>query len=106
MEIDVYKSLKDHFDDDSRVTVNKGKGAQGIKVKVKNRDKMIIMFLKGELLLQMPPATIEELIEKNKGLAYAVSPDRVMKDRILIPASKKRSWISLCERAIEESANL
>ena len=104
--MDVYQALKDHFAGDSRVTVNAGKGAQGIKVKVKNKDKMIIMFSKGDLLMQMPPATIQALIGRNKGLPYEVSPGRVMKDRILIPASKKRSWKSLCERAIEESSNL
>lgn len=104
--MDVYKELKEHFADDPRVTVNAGKGAQGIKVEVKNKDKMIIMFSKGDLLLQMPPATIEELVGKKKGLPYEISPGRVMKDRIIIPASKKRSWKSLCERAIEESGNL
>ena len=104
--MDVYQTLKNHFADDPRVTVNAGKGAQGIKVKVKNKNKMIIMFSKGDLLLQMPPATIEELVGKDKGLLYEVSPGRVMKDRIVIPASKKRSWKSLCERAIKESSSL
>lgn len=104
--MDVYQTLKDHFADDPRVTVNSGKGAQGIKVKVKNKDKMIIMFSKGDLLLQMPPTTIDELINKGKGEPYEVSPGRVMKDRIVIPVSKKRSWKALCERAIIESQNL
>jgi hypothetical protein len=31
MKMDVYQALKDHFADDSRVTVNAGRGAQGIK---------------------------------------------------------------------------
>lgn len=104
--MDVYQELRQHFADDPRVTVNAGKGAQGIKVKVKNKDRMIIMFSKGHLLLKMPPATVEELIGKNKGLSYEVSPGRVMKDRILVPVSKTHSWISICERAIEESLEL
>lgn len=104
--MDVYQGLKNHFADDSRVTVNAGKGAQGIKVRVKNKDRMIIMFYKGALLLQMPPATIQELVAKSQGLPYEVSPGRVMKDRILVPASKKRSWKSLCARAIEEALHL
>ncbi|MEM6514427.1 MAG: hypothetical protein AAF660_15555, partial [Pseudomonadota bacterium] len=86
--------------------VNQGKGAQGIKVKVNNKDKMIIMFSKGDLLLQMPPASVDELLSKGKGLPYEVSPGRVMKDRIVVPAAKKRSWKSLCERAIKESSGL
>lgn len=104
--MDVYQSLKDHFSGDARVTVNAGKGAQGIKVKVRNKDKMIIMFSKGDLLLQMPPATSEELIRKGKGMPYNIGDGRRMKDRIVVPSSKKRSWKSLCERAIKESENL
>ena len=73
--MDVYQALRDHFADDSRVTVNSGKGAQGIKVKAKNKDKMVIMFSKGDLLLQMPPATIHELVGRKKGLPYEVSPE-------------------------------
>ena len=104
--MDVYKVLKDHYSNDPRVTVNSGTGAQGIKIKIKNKDKMLIMFFKGDLLLQMPAATVDELIEKGKGLPYEVSTGRIMKERILVPASKKRSWILLCERTIEESSSL
>ena len=104
--MDIYKPLKDHFADDPRVTVNSGKGAQGIKTSVKSKEKMIIMFSKGDLLLQMPAASIDELVRKGKGLPYEVSPGRIMKDRIVIPASKKRSWKSLCERAIKEASKL
>lgn len=106
MKTDVYKTLKDHYCDDPRVTVNTGKGAQGIKVKIKNKDKMIIMFAKGDLLLQMPPDVVAELIGKDKGLSYELAPGRVMKDRILVPVARKRIWKSMCERAIKESANL
>jgi len=42
---DVYKELKEHFENDDRVIVNSGKGAQGIKV----GKKMIIMFYKGDI---------------------------------------------------------
>lgn len=86
--------------------MSSGKGAQGIKVRFKNKEKMIIMFSKGELLLQLPPESVNELVRKGKGLPYEVSPGRIMKDRLMIPASKKRSWKSLCERAITESVNL
>lgn len=104
--MDIYAPLKKHFADDPRVTVNAEKGAQGIKVKVRSKDKMIIMFSKGDLLLQMPPPVIEELISKDRGHAYEVSPGRVMKDRLIVPAAKKRTWKALCERAIVESVNL
>ena len=104
--MDVYQTLKDYYATDSRVTVSDGKGAQGIKIKIKSKEKMIIMFMKGDLLLQMPPESVKELIQADKGSAYKLSSGRIMKDRILIPASKKRSWKNLCEQAIDESDNL
>ena len=67
---------------------------------------MIIMFFKGDLLLQMPVVLVDKLIAEGKGTAYEASPGRIMKDRILVPASKKRSWKKLCEQAVVEAVNL
>jgi hypothetical protein len=62
--------------------------------------KMFAMFFKGDLLLTLPPARVEELIAAGRGLAYDPGTGKAMKNRVLIPAAKKRSWIGLCEEAI------
>ena len=92
---DVYASVKAHFQDVPGVTVNSGRGAQGLKV----GNKMFAMFLKGDLLLKLPPDRVETLISSGRGLPYDPGTGKVMKNYVLIPAARKRSWIKLCEEA-------
>ena len=56
---DVYADLKQSFSDVENVTVNDGKGAQGIK----HAGKMFAMFYKGDLTLKFSPERVTELIE-------------------------------------------
>jgi hypothetical protein len=98
--MDPYQSIKDHFSQDSRVTVNSGKGAQGIKVPVKGKDKMVIMFSKGDLLIQLSPDQVTQYISEGRGLPYDPGTGKAMKDRLLITASKNDSWIKLAEHSI------
>ena len=92
---DPYASVKAHFEKVAGVTVNTGRGAQGLKV----GQKMCAMFFKGALLLTLPPERVEELIAAGRGLPHDPGTGKVMKNRLLIPATKKRSWIKLCEEA-------
>ena len=92
---DPYASVKAHFEQVAGVTVNAGRGAQGIK----KGKKMFAMFFKGDLLLTLPPERVEALIAAGRGLPYDPGTGKVMKNRLLIPAAKKRSWIKLCEEA-------
>ncbi|MCA9671428.1 MAG: hypothetical protein KC503_37785 [Myxococcales bacterium] len=94
---DPYASVKAHFEDVEGVIVNAGRGAQGLKV----GKKMFAMFYKGDLLLTLPEARVEALIAAGRGLPFDPGTGKVMKNRVLIPASKKRTWIKLCEEAAE-----
>lgn len=44
-------------------------------------------------------ARVEALIAARRGLPYDPGTGKVLKNRLLIPAAKKRSWIKLCEEA-------
>ena len=65
-----------------------------------NGNKMFAMFHKGDLLLSLPPARVEEVIAAGRGLPFDPGTGKMMKNRVLIPAAKKRSWIKLCEEAV------
>lgn len=95
--IDPYASVKEHFAKVAGVTVNAGRGAQGLKV----GKKMFAMFSKGDLLLKLPPERVEALIASGRGETYDPGTGTVMKNFVLIPAAKKHSWIKLCEEARE-----
>ena len=92
---DPYASVKAHFKKVAGVTVNAGRGSQGLKV----GKKMFAMFFRGDLLLTLPPERVEALIAGGRGLPYDPGTGKVMKNRLLIPAAKKRAWIKLCEEA-------
>jgi hypothetical protein len=92
---DRYLELRGHFETDPDVVVNSGKGAQGIKY----NNKMFIMFNKGDLLIKLSPDRIKELIDGGIGKGYDPGTGKIMKDRVLIPHSKKDNWISLCEES-------
>ena len=93
---DPYAKLKEHFAGVKGVTVNTGQGAQGMKV----GKKMFAMFYKGDLVLTLPPARVEELIAAGRGLPFDPGTGKMMKNRVLIPTAEKRSWIKLCEEAV------
>ncbi|MBF0431367.1 MAG: hypothetical protein HQK83_08820 [Fibrobacteria bacterium] len=94
---DIYTDLKQFFSKIDNVVVNDGKGAQGIKY----AGKMFAMFYKGDLSLKFSPKNVSELIESGQGLPLDPGTGTPMKDRILIPASKSKSWINLTKKSLE-----
>ena len=97
---EIYDEVKAHFRDRAGVTVNEGRGAQGIKVAVRGKQKMIIMFSKGDLLVQYSPQRTQQLIAQKAGLAYDPGTGKPMKDRVLFLARDKKHWIDYCEESI------
>ena len=93
---DAYDKIKRHFTSIDDVIVNSGKGAQGIKY----GKKMFAMFNKGDLLIQLSPTRVTELIQSGEAEPYDPGTGKAMKDRVLIPVSKQASWIPLCEESM------
>jgi len=94
---DPYASVKAHFEKVAGVTVNAGRGAQGLKV----GDQMFAMFSRGDLLLKLPPERVEALVAAGRGLPYDPGTGKVLKNYLLVPAARKNSWIRLCKEAAE-----
>ena len=74
-------SVRAHFAGSDTANVNSGTGAQGIK----HGSKMFVMFHKGQLLVQLPPERVAELIASGEGLAHDPGTGKPMKNRVLIP---------------------
>jgi hypothetical protein len=94
---DVYTDVKAHFADDPEVEVLKGRGAQGIK----RGGKMFVMFMKGDLVVKLPENRVKEVIDSVEGEPFDPGTGKPMKNRVLIPVSKKETWIKFCEEAKE-----
>jgi hypothetical protein len=90
-----YADVREHFTGVEGVKVNSGRGSQGLKVK----GKMFAMFYKGDLLVQLAPLRVQQVIDAGEGLAFDPGTGKAMADRVLIPESKKESWIRFCEES-------
>ncbi len=93
---DIYATLKQFFSQIDNVVVNDGKGAQGIKY----AGKMFAMFYKGDLTLKFSPERVVELMESGQGIPHDPGTGKPMKDRILIPASQRETWIELTKESL------
>lgn len=93
---DRYAKIKDHFENQEGVTVNAGSGAQGIKA----NSVMFAMFFKGDLLLRLPPARVQELVALGDGRPYDPGTGP-MKDCVLVPYDKQSLWIPLAEESLD-----
>lgn len=94
---EVYNELKDHFANSDAVELPGPKGAQGLK----HKGKMFAMFYKGDLTVKLSPQRVQEVIDKGEGEPHDPGTGKSMKDRVLIPVSKKQSWITFCEESLE-----
>ena len=92
---DPYAELKAHFAGADDVTINSGKGSQGMKL----GKKMFAMFYKGDLLLKFAPERVTELVASGEGQAFDPGTGVPMSDRVLIPSARKDIWISLSEES-------
>jgi hypothetical protein len=96
MKDDPFAEVISHFSSVEAVTVNAGRGSQGLKL----GRKMFVMFYKGELLAQIAPDRVAELIAAGQGKSFDPGTGKPMKDRVLVPVSLKNIWIGLCEESL------
>lgn len=92
---DIYAEIKDHFDTVEGVMVNRGKGAQGMRI----GKKMFAMFGGGELILYLPPSRVTEIIELGEGKPHVLTNGMTMKNQVIIPVELKDRWIGFATEA-------
>ena len=92
---DIYDEIKNHFDHVEEVTVNHGKGAQGMKI----GKKMFAMFGGGALILYFPPDRVREIVESGEGKPHVLNNGITMKTQVVIPVENRSRWIDFAEEA-------
>ena len=92
---DIYEEIKTHFSTDNDVTVLSGRGAQGIKL----GKKLIVMFLKGNLLVKLPEERVSEIIAAGDGEPYDPGTGKPMKNWVLVTETRRDLWIKISEEA-------
>ena len=92
---DPYADVKAHFETVDEVTVNAGKGSQGLKL----GKKMFAMFYKGKLVVRLSPERVAELVASGEGQAFDPGTGRPMPDRVAIPVEQSDDWVAFCEES-------
>lgn len=92
---DIYEEIKTHFSTDRDVTVLSGRGAKGIK----QGKKLIVMFMKGDLIVKLPKERVVEIVASGEGKPFDPGTGKPMKNWVLIPETRKDLWIKYSEEA-------
>jgi hypothetical protein len=99
---DPYAALREHFSTIEGVEINTGRGSQGMKT----GGKMFVMFYKGQILVKLSPDRVAEVIEGGDGQAFDPGTGIPMRDRVLIPDTKKDLWIQYAEESRKYQVSL
>lgn len=92
---DIKRYYQDQFADGGNVTVNTGRGSQGLKY----NKKLFVMFYKGDLVVKLSPKRVAEVIDTGEGQSFDPGTGTPMKDRVLIPESNRHRWLAFCEES-------
>jgi TfoX/Sxy family transcriptional regulator of competence genes len=82
----------------TRVTEGKGFGASG---QLKVHGRIFAMLVRGELVLKLPRARVDQLVESGDGTRFDAGKGKPMREWfVLSPRSTKR-WLPLVEEAMD-----
>src|SRR5690242_5433904 len=80
----------------TRVTEGKGFGSSG-QLKVDGR--IFAMLVRGELVLKLPRARVDELVAGNQGKYFDAGKGRPMREWFVLSPTSRRPWLPLAEEA-------
>jgi len=80
----------------TRVTEGKGFGSSG-QLKVDGR--IFAMLVRGELVLKLPRARVDELVAGGQGKYFDAGKGRPMREWFVLSPTARRPWLPLAEEA-------
>jgi hypothetical protein len=94
---EAFERLVDRFAGDPDVTVGTGFGAsRGLRV----NDRIFAIFHGTELVLKLPRARVDELVEAGAGQRFDPGHGRIMREWIALSATEVDRWPGLASDAI------
>jgi hypothetical protein len=81
----------------THITEGKGFGSSG---QLKVRGRIFAMLVRGELVLKLPRARVDELVEAGAGTRFDAGKGKPMREWFVLSASETRRWLPLAKEAL------
>ena len=81
----------------THITEGKGFGSSG---QLKVRGRIFAMLVRGELVLKLPRARVDELVEAGAGTRFDAGKGKPMREWLVLSATTTRRWLPLAKEAL------
>lgn len=81
----------------THVTEGKGFGSSG---QLKVRGRIFAMLVRGELVLKLPRARVDQLVESGEGTRFDAGKGKPMREWCVLSPASTRRWLPLAEEAL------
>lgn len=82
----------------TRVTEGKGFGSSG---QLKADGRIFAMLVRGELVLKLPRARVDELVGAGHGTHFDAGKGRPMREWFVLTPSSSKRWLTLAQEAMD-----
>lgn len=82
----------------THITEGKGFGSSG---QLKVRGRIFAMLVRGELVLKLPRARVDELVESGEGTRFDAGTGRPMREWFVLAPAATRRWLPLTKEALD-----
>ena len=95
-----YAELVEHFADRPGVThLSEGKGF-GSSGQLKAGGRIFAMLVRGELVLKLPRARVEQLVASGEGVHFDAGKGKPMREWFVLSPHSKKRWHVLAQEAL------
>ncbi len=95
-----FEDLVDEFTGRPGITPPGATGGFG-RTALRAHGRIFVMFVRGQLVLKLPRARVDELVEGGHGVRFDANKGTPMKEWLALDAGSPRSWSALAEEALE-----
>ena len=81
----------------THITEGKGFGSSG---QLKVRGRIFAMLVRGELVLKLPRARVDQLVESGEGTRFDAGKGKPMREWCVLSPASTRRWLPLAEEAL------
>jgi hypothetical protein len=68
---------------------------------VRFRDKIFVMFVRGRLVLKLPAARVDALVESGEGVRFDANKGTPMREWLSLDPESRLAWLPLAHEALD-----